>query len=77
MTDGNAARISRAGYMNFLTSFLEYSVRDMAVSNDNGSAMVMEINVTDNVPVMKGRNPNFFWEGFHSDYVTRSQNEFS
>ena len=31
----------------------------------------------ENVPVMNGRNPNFFWDGFHSEDDTRSQNEFS
>ena len=77
MTEGNAARMSRAGYMNFLTSFLEYSVSEMAVSRDSGRAMMMEINVTARVPVMNGRKPNFFCEGFHSDDVTRSQKEFS
>ena len=63
--------------MNFLTSFLEYSVREIAVSRDSGRAMMMEINVTARVPVMNGRKPNFFCEGFHSEDVTRSQKEFS
>ena len=77
MTDGIAARISSAGYTNFLTNFFEYSVSDMAVSRDSGRAMAIAMTVTVRVPVINGRNPNFFCDGFHSEDVTRSQNEFS
>ena len=49
----------------------------MAVRSESGSAMAIDSKVTDNVPVINGRKPNFFCEGFHSDEEIRSQNEFS
>ena len=63
--------------MNLRTNFFEYSVNEIAVSSDNGNEMSIARKVTVNVPVMNGRNPNFFWDGFHSEDDTRSQNEFS
>ena len=63
--------------MNFRTNLREYSVSVIAVSSDRGRAMQMEMNVTARVPDMNGRNPNFFCDGFQSDDVMRSQNEFS
>ena len=69
--------MSSAGRTNLRTIFFEYSVNDIAVRRESGKEMHIAMNVTANVPEIKGKKPNFFCEGFQSDDVTRSQNEFS
>ncbi len=76
-TDGNPAKISKAGKTTFFTHEREFSVRNIAVNKETGKVQTIAIPVTQSVPMIKGKNPKSPRIGFHLEVHNNSHNDFS